>query len=340
MKKKIIALSVALVLVAVAAIGATLSFLTDTQDIKNVYQIGDIDISAKETVMHSSGDGVVYAGLEDINLTNGDPQVEHIYENIQPGDTMKKVVTVTNNGSNPAYVAVAVKMGNHYTFNQNIDDYYENMLENDPDKAAFLLGDKYYVKGDLDATMQNINNAIFPYANLDYVKTTSGFRLYPTDEVKDQAGAINYNDPAIAATLPDKKATLLAVDAVKASSNNGEANGFGAYAENMFKAGDTDVTSSNDAFAVPDFYAVKNDVTGGVNNGGERLWVYYYYVPANTSETLDYTVVCPDFIDNSSLKAFDDMYLNVQVSAIQVTGFDSARDAFLELNKTYPYNAY
>ncbi|MBQ7048668.1 MAG: hypothetical protein IJN86_06930 [Clostridia bacterium] len=316
MKKKIIALSVAFVLVAVAAIGATLSFLTDTQDIKNVYQIGDIDVTAYETVKHTSGDGKVIADETTIEILE-ESQEDHLYSNIQPGDEMKKVVTVTNESTtNAAYIAVAVKMGNHYTFNNKIDTYYEA---------------KYGVNTD---EMEALFDSIFTGHDLTYLKNnTNSFRLYPSAEMYDQAGSGNYNQN------PLNETTLLAVDAVKASSNKGAANGFGAYAENMFKAGDADVTSTTDYAPVPDFYAVKNDVANGEYDG-ERLWVYYYYVPAGESFDLDLTITCPDVIDNYSLDAFQDMYLNVQVSAIQVTGFDSARDAFLELNKTYPYNAY
>ena len=323
MKKKIIALSVALVLVAVAAIGATLSFLTDTQDIKNVYQIGDIDVTAIEIVKHTSGDGKVIDAEESIELLEAS-QGDHLYDNIQPGDEMKKVIHVENESeTNAAYIAVAVKMGNHYTFNQKIDDYYEAKEGYGKDTAA----------------TEALFDSIFTGHDLTYIKdaTTNTFRLYPSATRVDQDGSENYNMMA-PADLPTT-ATLLAVDAVKASSNNGAANGYGAYANNMFKVGDTGVTADTTFNDVPDFYAVKNDVANGEYKG-ERLWVYYYYVPAGESFNLDLSIACPDVIDNYSLDAFQDMYLNVQVSAIQVTGFNSAKDAFLELNNTYPYNVY
>jgi len=322
MKKKIIALSVAFVLVAVAAIGATLSFLTDTQDIKNVYQIGDIDVTAYETVQHTSGDGKVIAAETTIEILE-ESQEDHLYSNIQPGDEMKKVVTVTNESTtNAAYIAVAVKMGNHYTFNQKIDDYYEAKYGVNTEDMEKLF----------DSIFTGVDNA------LTYLKNdTNSFRLYPSATRADQDGSENYNKN------PLNETTLLAVDAVKASSNNGAANGFGAYENNMFKVGDAGVTAGTTFDDVPNFYEITNEVTNevdGTKYNGERLWVYYYYVPANTSFDLDLTITCPDVIDNYSLDAFQNMYLNVQVSAIQVTGFDSARDAFLELNKTYPYNAY
>ena len=48
MKKKIIALSVAFVLVAVAAIGATLAYFTDTETKTNTFTVGGVDIEIIE----------------------------------------------------------------------------------------------------------------------------------------------------------------------------------------------------------------------------------------------------------------------------------------------------
>ena len=320
MKKKIIALSVAFVLVAVAAIGATLSFLTDTQDIKNVYQIGDINVTAYETVKHTSGDEKVIAAETTIEILDVS-QADHLYSNIQPGDVMTKAVTFTNESkTNAAYVAVAVKMGNHYTFNQKIDDYYEAKEDYGKDTKE----------------TEALFDSIFKGHDLTYIKDeTNTFRLYPSADKADQTGLTNYNQLNTPITEP----TLIAVDAVKASSYDGVANGYGAYDGNMIKASDVDaddVAFANDIGPVPYFYAVKNNVKGGKYEG-ERLWVYYYYVPANTSFDLDLTMACPDVIDNYSLAAFQNMYLDVQVSAIQVTGFESAKEAFIELGKVYPY---
>jgi len=110
MKKKIIALSIAFVLVVGAAIGTTLAYLNDTAgSVLNEFTIGDLDISAYENVNHlnSAGADKDTTPAERIDLVNNG--ASHEYENVIPGDKLVKDVVITNTAnSNPAIFAIKV----------------------------------------------------------------------------------------------------------------------------------------------------------------------------------------------------------------------------------------
>ena len=65
MKKKLIALCLIVVLAAVAVVGGTLAYFTDTDSEKNVFTTGDVDIPADET-----------GGTCDIHTTTGDIKID------------------------------------------------------------------------------------------------------------------------------------------------------------------------------------------------------------------------------------------------------------------------
>ncbi|MBQ7048666.1 MAG: hypothetical protein IJN86_06920 [Clostridia bacterium] len=321
MKKKIIALTVALVLVVAAAVSASLAYFTDSDTLDNSYSIGNVDIDAWETVDHVDGTGLTK--IEDVstNIIGKDVDGEGFeYDSILPGDTMEKIVTVDNNGTTDAYIAVAVKQKGWNEWNRNfVDNYYEGKTE---EELAFLLGDKY-VAGDLAATMQNITDAIFPGWGLKYDKFTNGYdiRYYTNKATADQDGSGDYRNT--------DAAQLLAIDySVMKGQGNNKSTG---YKDNMFqtstKTYDNGLTVSTDPL-----------YSAGADEANDRIWVYYYYVPAGESVELDLTVVCPTFFDATSTQAFADFELDVRAAAIQADGFATAKDAFTELNRVYGFD--
>lgn len=321
MKKKIIALTVALVLVVAAAVSASLAYFTDSDTLDNSYSIGNVDIDAWETVYHTDGQGTPKG--EDSSATVIGEDVDgggYEYDGILPGDTMKKIVTVENNGSTDAYIAVAVKQKGWNEWNRNfVDNYYEGKTE---EELAFLLGDKY-VAGNLDATMQNITDAIFPNWGLKYDKYTNGYdvRYYTNKATVDQAGSGDYRNT--------DDVELLAIDySVMKGQGNNKSTG---YKNNMFKT-DTKVLANGLTVSTDPLYSAGD----GENN--DRIWVYYYYVPAKESVELDLTVVCPTFFDAHSTQAFDGFELDVRAAAIQADGFATAKAAFTELNRVYGFD--
>lgn len=90
MKKKILALSLCVALLAVAVVGGTLAYFTDfTETKENVFTVGNVDIELTEPNWDSTG-------VEDA------PQV-------YPGESLDKDPTVANVGANPCFVRVKVE---------------------------------------------------------------------------------------------------------------------------------------------------------------------------------------------------------------------------------------
>lgn len=113
--KNVLTTLLAVALTATLAIGGTLAYLTtDAGNEKNVFSVGNIDVSLKEEV-DIYGEGGEVEENED-----GAEYIE-----IMPGDYLKKEVTVTNNGKTPAYVAVTVTLNNADKINAAIDEVYE-----------------------------------------------------------------------------------------------------------------------------------------------------------------------------------------------------------------------
>lgn len=92
MKKKLVLLSTAVILVAMMVVGGTLAYFTADDTATNVFTVGDVRIELTEP-------------LWDANL-NGASRLENIY----PGMPITKDPMVTNIGSNPAFVRVKVEI--------------------------------------------------------------------------------------------------------------------------------------------------------------------------------------------------------------------------------------
>lgn len=87
MKKKILALTLVVVLAATAVIGGTLAYFTDTDKADNVFTVGNVDITLHEPD---------WAGNVD----------DH--DDFYPGEAIAKDPCVTNDGENPCFVRIKV----------------------------------------------------------------------------------------------------------------------------------------------------------------------------------------------------------------------------------------
>lgn len=85
MKKKIMALCLAACLAAVAVVGGTLAYFTDSEEAENVFTVGNVDITLTEP--------------------NWDAEEK---EDVYPGEPLAKDPTVTNDGANPCFVRISV----------------------------------------------------------------------------------------------------------------------------------------------------------------------------------------------------------------------------------------
>lgn len=94
MKKKITAIFLCVALVAIAIVGASLAYFTDTKTATNTFTMGDVKIKLDET---------------NVNDVDGDRVTSNEY-NTYPGAVVTKDPIVHNTGSNAAYIRATVKV--------------------------------------------------------------------------------------------------------------------------------------------------------------------------------------------------------------------------------------
>lgn len=322
MKKKIISLALVVAMVAIMLTSFTMAYFTDEDQNTNEFTVGNLGIDLYETVtfvdaagnqkdmlMGPDGQETTIRNVEGVELGKGDdtnPNVQ--YKDITPGDKIGKIVTVENTKEYPAYVALAIKHEGYKAFNVNIDDYFE--------------GQGYNAE-----QMQGVISDIFSgtgWNNLSYDKNTNGFKIryYPKNvKPENQDGMNSY------VGRTDKNAVLIAVDyTVQQGENNP---GYSAgYMNNMLY--ETQFKDGN--------YMLSKNEEYNALNVDDRMWVYYLYLPAGASYTLDLSITCPTYITLDNIAAFDEMKIDVQAAAIQVDGFNNAKAAFKELCKTYKFD--
>lgn len=135
-KKRFVAILLCVTLVALAAIGATFAYLTDTKTVDNTFTMGNVAIKLDET---------------NVNDPTGDRVTSNAY-NVYPGAVVKKDPIVHNTGKNAAYIRATVNVSNWMNL---VGAYYPDFKEtfpNDGYKAALnllvgKLGDGWSVVG-------------------------------------------------------------------------------------------------------------------------------------------------------------------------------------------------
>lgn len=123
MKKKILALSMCIALAAIAIVGASLAYFTDTKTATNTFTMGDVQIKLDET---------------NVNDPKGDRVTSNVY-NVYPGAVVTKDPIVHNIGKNGAYIRATVNVSNWMNL---VGAYYPDFKEtfpNDGYKAALNL---------------------------------------------------------------------------------------------------------------------------------------------------------------------------------------------------------
>lgn len=127
MKKKVLALSMCIALAAIAIVGASLAYFTDTKTATNTFTMGNVKIKLDET---------------NVNDPKGDRVTSNVY-NVYPGAVVTKDPIVHNTGKNGAYIRATVNVSNWMNL---VSAYYPDFKEtfpNDGYKAALnlLVGD-------------------------------------------------------------------------------------------------------------------------------------------------------------------------------------------------------
>lgn len=118
MKKKLMAIALAVCVVAVLAAGASLAYFTDkTEAADNTFTMGNVKITLDETDLTKTDNSRTPAG--------------NTYTNLYPGMDMVKDPIVHNTGKNDAWVRVIVRVANGAAFMDKfaIDPYASSPLE-------------------------------------------------------------------------------------------------------------------------------------------------------------------------------------------------------------------
>ena len=95
-KKRFVAILLCVTLVALAAIGATFAYLTDTKTVNNTFTMGNVAIKLDET---------------NVNDPTGARVTSNAY-NVYPGAVVTKDPIVHNTGKNAAYIRATVNVSN------------------------------------------------------------------------------------------------------------------------------------------------------------------------------------------------------------------------------------
>ena len=122
-KKRFVAILLCVTLVALAAIGATFAYLTDTKSVNNTFTMGNVAIKLDET---------------NVNDPTGARVTSNAY-NVYPGAVVTKDPIVHNVGANAAYIRATVNVSNWMNL---VGAYYPDFKEtfpNDGYKAALNL---------------------------------------------------------------------------------------------------------------------------------------------------------------------------------------------------------
>lgn len=120
MKKKITAIFLCVALVAIAIVGASLAYFTDTKTATNTFTMGNVKIVLDET---------------DVKNPTGDRVTSNTY-NTYPGAVVTKDPIVHNTGKNAAYIRAKVEVKGWETNREKYPNYVAGELK---DSLKYLI---------------------------------------------------------------------------------------------------------------------------------------------------------------------------------------------------------
>lgn len=122
MKKKITAIFLCVALVAIAIVGASLAYFTDSKTAENTFTMGNVQIKLDET---------------NVNDPTGDRVTSNTY-NTYPGAVVTKDPIVHNTGKNAAYIRAKVEVKGWETNREKYPNYVAGELK---DSLKYLIDD-------------------------------------------------------------------------------------------------------------------------------------------------------------------------------------------------------
>ena len=175
MKKKITAIFLCVALVAIAVVGASLAYFTDTKSATNTFTVGNVKIDLIESKFHREGndnsgdtsipdpthkvtadDGMKYVTTGHTMFTDDEIkadaetyQTDYLAvkgENMVPGRGVAKCPYVVNTGANDAYVRIRVMVPSAAN-NDFVDVKDGGVITNQWCSSAFVTGEFIDAKG-------------------------------------------------------------------------------------------------------------------------------------------------------------------------------------------------
>ena len=172
MKKKITAIFLCVALVAIAIVGASLAYFTDTKQATNTFTVGNVKIDLIESKFHREGNGNsndpsipkptnIASGMKyvrDGNKAFTDEEIKADAEtyktdyldkkgqNMVPGRRVAKSPYVVNTGANDAYIRIRVMVPSAAN-NDFIDVHSGGVITNQWCSTAFVNGEFIDKKG-------------------------------------------------------------------------------------------------------------------------------------------------------------------------------------------------
>ena len=196
MKKKITAIFLCVALVAIAVVGASLAYFTDTQSATNTFTVGNVKIELIESKFHREGndnsgdtsipdpthkvtadDGMEYVTTGHTMFTDDEIKADaETYatsylavkgENMVPGRGVAKCPYVVNTGANDAYIRIRVMVPSAAN-NDFVNVHLGGVITNQWCSSSFVSGEFIDKKGGGWDNAPAINKASFTKDGVKY----------------------------------------------------------------------------------------------------------------------------------------------------------------------------
>ena len=232
-KKKIISLCLVVCLLA-TAIGGTLAYFTDTEAVKNVMTMGNVDIEQIEQERSPAGGLQPYTQNQTL-LPMGGYDWEEVTVNgdsflvLASENALDKIVTVKNKGNSDAYVRTIVALEAGKSEDEAKSMWYKNLAVSDNSDGTQVIGEDNNLFVQIGDSWFAI--VVYTYcdaiaAGTESVPSLTGVGLYPETTKEDVAN------------LEGDYEVLVVSQAVQASDMGDDA---GAALDKAF--GDVDATN-------------------------------------------------------------------------------------------------
>lgn len=214
MKKKVTAIALAVCILAVAVIGATMAYFTDTDSKTNTFTFGGVDIELTETSKEDEKNNI-HAGTE--------KEGGFTYGKVLPGLVYSKVPEVTVK-EGPAWVVVTVTVPTIY---DHADFFNRTANENDFEMDKKVVGKNtiyYFYSTNKDGVATGVTLKLFEQIKINPALTQDNVKNLPTFDVVVNAYGIQkegFNDAKsafAAAFAADSTALRAAIEDATAGS--------------------------------------------------------------------------------------------------------------------------